>query len=195
MVLRTVLSLLFLAAAIDTGVAALDLTPITAEVVEDGISYRQLAFKSDDGTIALILPGGWTASGQTNRIQLTPANKSFADAAIEAVEYRASTTLDQATVAAFKRYVISSLPQGSQIVTNISEAENITMPGGYPSFEVVISYQLFGKTFHRSALLVNRPNDRLIFRLSAPKEDFPALAIDFRRSMMSWRFTEAKAAR
>ena len=44
-----------------------------------------------------------------------------------------------------------------------------------------------GKTFQRAALLVHSPTDRLCFRLTAEKQDFDILALQFRRSIMSWQ--------
>ena len=171
----------------------LELAPATAEVVEDdGTRYRELTFQKVDGKVALALPTGWTARAHGPRIQLTPADKSFAEATIEGAPLPAPAELDEATLAMFKQSVVATLPPGSQLVTTVSETPNGMMPGGHPTFEVVVSYQLMGKTFHRSALLVNCPKDRLAFRLTATKEDFDILSMEFRRSMMTWRFTEKK---
>jgi hypothetical protein len=102
--------------------------------------------------------------------------------------------LDEAAKSAFKQHVIAALPIGSQGIETVSEVENSLMPGGNPSFELILTYKAMGKTFQRSALLVHCPTCRLYFRLTAEKQDFNFLALQFRRSIMSWQVIPEKLA-
>lgn len=173
---------------------ALDLTPTTQEYTEDGATYRRVNLKNGEGIVSFSPPDGWTIRGQQARLQLNPPKSEFSEAVVEALPLRGPKVLDEAAITAFKEQVRATLPAGSQAVTTILEAENTIMPAGQASFEVVISYQLWGKTFHRSALLVNTPQDHLIFRFSSLKEDFNALNGTFRRSVATWQWIDKSPA-
>jgi len=171
--------------------AAIDLTPAVTDLTEDGVSYREVSFKTPEGKLLFTLPSGWTIRGQKDRAQLTATDKST-EAVIEALPLQKPEALDDAAITKFKQQVLAALPAGSTKVTTVSEAENSMMPGGNPSFEIVITYDLWGKVFQRSALLVNGPLDRLIFRFTCLKSEFPALNTNFRRSLMTWHLVAAK---
>ena len=186
--------LLFLLVAIArAATAGVDLTPSPVTVEEDGLKYQQLRFKSrDGGSVSFTPPEGWSFSGGGGRLVFKPPGKDFAEAVLETVPLQAPAPIDEAVRTQFKEQVIATLPPGSHGFTTITEAENTVMPAGNPSFEVVVSYQLMGKTFQRSALLVHTPRERLLFRLTAQTADYLSLANGFRRSAMTWQFIEAK---
>lgn len=171
--------------------AGIDLTPLSKEYVEEGITYRQVSFKNGDGSATFFPPQGWTVRGQANRLQLSP-DKNLVEGVVEVMPMPAPKPLDEAAMAAFKEKILATLPGGSTAVTTVFEAQNTIMPGGNPSFEVMVSYQLWSKTFQRSALLVNGPQDRLIFRFTSPKEDFAQFNTTFRRSVASWQWIEPR---
>ena len=166
--------------------AAVDLTPVVTDVVEDGAKYREASFKTPEGKLTFVLPPGWTIRGQKDRAQLTSGDK-LSDAVIEAVPMQKPEALDEAAITKFKQQVLAALPPGSAKVTTVAEAPNSIMPGGYPSFEFVISYDLWGKGYQRSVVLVNGPQDRLTFRFTCAQLDFTVLNTNFRRSVMTWR--------
>jgi hypothetical protein len=56
------------------------------------------------------------------------------------------------------------------------------------SFEIVVSYEPLDHTFQRSVLFVNAPGTRLIFELSARKNDFYKLYTAFRASVLTWQW-------
>ena len=172
--------------------AGVDLTPSVTNVDEDGVKYQQLRFKSDGGTVLMVLPENWSFSGGPGRLQLKAPGKDFTEATVEAVALNATTPIDETVRAEFKQQVLATLPAGAQRAETLTEAENTLMPSGNPSFELVLSYELWGKTFQRSALLVHTPRERLVFRLTAHRPDFAGLNNQFRRSIMSWQFIEAK---
>ena len=187
--------LLCVVALASTGTAGVDLTPSPVQVEEDGRKYQHLRFKSSDGgSVSFTPPEGWSFSGGGGRLVFKPPGKDFAEAILETVPLQAPAPIDEAVRTEFKEQVIATLPAGSQGIATVTEAENTVMPAGNPSFEVVVSYQLMGKTFQRSALLVHTPRERLLFRLTAQKADYMSLANEFRRSAMTWQFIEAKPA-
>lgn len=169
--------------------AALDLTPLTKEYTEDGVTYREVSFKSGEGSQKFYPPEGWTLRGQAPRLELIPPKKNFAEAVIEKT-FSLAPEIDEAVIKAFKEKVIATLPSGSTSVTMLSEAQNGLMPSGRPSFEIIVSYQHWGKTYQRSVLLVNGPQEHLTFKLTAVKEDFNDLQTVFRRSVASWQWID-----
>jgi len=173
---------------------AIDLTPTVTELVEDGVAYREVSCKSPEGKVMFTLPTAWTIRGQRDRAQMTGPEKSLAEAVIEAAHLEKPEVLDDAAIAKFKQQVLASLPAGSTKVTTVIEAQNSLMPGGNPSFEIVVTFDLWGKIFQRSALLVSAPHDRLTFRFTCLKADFSNLNTDFRRSLMTWHVVAAKEA-
>lgn len=187
------LLLLLVPVLVGSSQAAIDLTPAVTETVEDSVTYREVTFKTPEGKLRFDLPPGWTIRGQKDRAQMTSADRS-SDAVIEAMPLQKPEPLDEASVTKFKQQVVASLPPGSTKVTTTYEAENPIIPGGHPSYEFVITYDLWGKVFQRSALLVNGPQDRFIFRFTSLKQDFALLNTQFRRMVMTWRAIERKQA-
>ena len=187
------LFLLFFLGLIPSSHAMVDLTPTVTAIVEDSVTYHEVGFQTPEGKVVFTLPPGWTIRGQKNRAQMTlPDDKSSAEAIVEVTSLAKPAPLDETTIAAFKQQVIASLPPGSTKVTTVNEAQNSLMLSGNPSFEFVITYDLWGKVFQRSALLVNGPQDRLAFRFTCLKADFVALNTNFRRSLMTWRAVAAR---
>ncbi len=173
--------------------AGLDLTPSTTQYTEDGTTYRVVSFKDGDGVVKFFPPEGWMVRGQQARLQLTPPLKSLSEAVVEVTPLVAPQPLDEGVIAAFRQGVLAGLPPGSINSKIISEAPNTLMPGGKPSVEILISYQLWGKGFQRSVLLVNGPHEHLVFRFTATKEDFNLLHNAFRRSVASWQWVDKPA--
>ena len=192
--LRRTLCLLLFPVLLGSSDAAIDLTPKVTEVTDDGVTDREVSYKTPEGRVVFTLPPGWTIRGQSARSQITGPASSSVEAVIEASPLEKPEPLDAAAIAKFKQQVLATLPAGSAKITTVSEAENSLMPGGNPSFEIVVSYDLWGKTFQRSALLVNGSHDRLTFRFSCLKADFAALNTSFRRSLMTWHAVAATEA-
>ena len=187
------LFLLLVPVIVGSSQAAIDLTPAVNDLVEDSVTYREVTFKTPQGKLRFDLPPGWTIRGQKDRAQMTSADRS-SDAVIEATPLQKPEALDEAAITKFKQQVMAALPVGSTKVVTAYEAENPVIPGGNPSYEIVITYDLWGKIFERSALLVNGPQDRFTFRFTSLKQDFAQLNTQFRRMVMSWRAIETTQA-
>jgi len=185
------LFLILLPLLLGSSYAAIDLTPAVTEFAEQGVTYREINFKTPEGKMVFTLSPGWAIRGQRDRAQLIGTDNT-AEAVIEAVALQKPESLDEAAIATFKQQVLTALPAGSAKITTVSEAQNSIMPGNNPSFEIVITYDLWGKVFERSAVLVNGPQDRIMFRFTALKQDFSTLNTQFRRMLMTWRAIEMK---
>ena len=181
-------------AVASTAYGVIDLTPTASEYEAQGFKYLQLVFRDDKRTIIYEPPQKWDHRGQKSQLQLTPPDKKFAEALIQAIPLKAVEPLDPAGFIKFKEYVLAGLPSGSQLITTVAEGENTLLVNGAPSFELVVSYQTLGETFHRSVLLTNCNDTQLLFRLTARKSDFGTLYQAFKRSIMSWTVTEQPPA-
>src|SRR5437868_3972076 len=98
------LLLLLCPVLVGTSYAAIDLTPAVTELVEDGVTYREVSFKTPEGKMLLTLSPGWTIRGRKDRAQITAADKST-EVVIEAVSLQKPEPLDEAAIAKFKQQV------------------------------------------------------------------------------------------
>lgn len=184
--------LLFLAVAIHSASAGIDFTPTLKEYSSEGFTYRQVILKNDEGKATLIPPQKWLIRGAKDRLQLTPPDKNFVEAIIQATPLASAAQFDEAGLKALEQQVTRELPAGAQAIQVLKRLEN-SVAIGPPSFEFVMSYQALGYTFQRSVIFVNFPDQQLVFRFTASKADFEKFASDFRRSISSWQWIEPDA--
>ncbi|MEN3369727.1 MAG: hypothetical protein V7609_1870 [Verrucomicrobiota bacterium] len=192
MLLRTVL-LLLLTTALTTTRAAIDLTPIPHESTCEGYTFKELLFKDGKRDIVYQLPTKWAYRAGGDGVHLTPPESVRADAIIRASLLSAPQRFDEKSVEAAKKQFLGSLPAGSQMITVVTEEQNPVPFNGNPTYEFVVSYQIIGETFVRSALFTNVADTQLCFRLTARKSDFEGLHRSFRASILSWRWIEPRA--
>jgi hypothetical protein len=181
--------LLFLAFTMRAASAAIDLTPTVAEYSSQGFTYRRVTLKQDAGTITFVPPDNWEVRGGKDRLQLQPPNKPLVEATITATTLPAPRPFDEATVRALEQQILAEAPPGSQPQV-LSREENPIAMGQYLSLEVVISYHALGRIFQKSVIFVHAANTQLIFRFTAPREDFAMLNSSFRRCIGSWQWIE-----
>lgn len=170
--------------------ADIDFTPTISRYFNEGAEYTNVSFKDDTRTISLTLPRLWSCRGDASRLQITPPDQSFAEGTLQAVPTKAVAPFNEANVKALEQQVLNGLPPGSQGVTVVSQQENPVLLNQNLSYEFVVSYQALGKTFQRSVIFVNCPEQQLVFRFSAPKSEFDNLNRSFRQSIYSWQWTQ-----
>lgn len=190
--MRSKLFVLFLLAlgAANSASAQIDFTPITREYTAGGFIHRELIFKTDKGTVTLAPPVKWNVRGGKDRVQLSPPDKSFVEATIQAAPVTPPPGFDEQNLKVLEQRVLSEVPSGALSVQITGRVENPVVIGSFRSFEFVISYQALGYTFLRSVIFVNGPDQQLTFRFTAPKADFDAFNSDFHRSINSWQWIE-----
>lgn len=174
-----------------TARAETDLTAVVREYKAEGMEFQQLTFRDNKERIEYELPSGWTFSGSSNQLRIKPPQKSFAEAVVQFVPLSKPQPLDESARSALKEKVIAELPAGSQFAKIEQETESPILLGGQPTFELLVSYQLIGETFHRSILVANRSDNQWSFRFTAKKADFEPLRNEFRRSLLSWQWLAA----
>jgi hypothetical protein len=171
------------------GNAAIDLTAVPHDYVAEGIRHQELTFKDGERTVTMELPNKWTFRNNADRLELTPPQTKFAEGVIQAVPLAAPQPLDEAAKKILAQRVVTAVPPNSDAIA-VEEKENSVLINGNESFEVVVCYKTMGYTFQSSTIFVNCPETQLIFRFTAPKADFEALNKVFRRSILSWQWTE-----
>lgn len=187
-------TLLLLAAITGSARAAIDFTPSINEYTGEGIVYRKVTFKNDEGSIVYLPPNGWHIRGGKDQAQLTPPRTKFGEAIIQARPLPSPQPFDDATAQALERQVLQQAPPNSQGVEILKREQNPVLMNQYLSFEVVIAYQTLGYAFQRSVLFIHSPNAELIFQFSAPKAEFAAFNDAFHRSIGTWQWVEARPA-
>lgn len=190
MLQRLLLGLL-VGSTILTAEAAVDLTPTVSDHVEEGIPYKILTFKQPNGSITFIPPARWAFRGSSDRLVLTPPEKSFAEGVIQAVSPAAAQAFDEPRVRALEQQVLGGLPPGSQLLEVLSRDQNPVQLNGNQSFGLLVAYDALGRKFHRNVIFVNTPETQYVFRFTAEKAEFDALNAVFRRAVISWRWISA----
>jgi hypothetical protein len=175
---------------------AVDLAPLPSEFDGEGIRYTQLTFKDDKRQVVYVPPQLWSYRGSSNQLRLTPpANFPKAEATIETTPLTAPAPLDDKAMEIAKQHLFTTLGPSAQGAKIVSEEQNpIPLNGNIATYEVTISYQVYGEAFTRSVLFANLPDAQLRFKLSAPKKDFEVLHRVFRASLVSWQWSEKASA-
>jgi hypothetical protein len=186
-------TVLLLALTICSARAAIDFTPTFREYTSHGLIYRQVRLNHETGSITFVPPNGWNVRGGKDKLQLQPPDKNFVEASIAANPLAGPKSFDEPTVKALEQQVVGEAPPGCQSVQIVSRAENPVAMGQYLSLEVVISYTTLGRTFQKSVIFIHTPDTQLVFRFTAPKEDFASFNSLFRRSIGSWEWIEQRA--
>jgi hypothetical protein len=170
--------------------AGIDLTPEVREYTAEGMKFQQLTFHENKQRIEYEPPQTWIFDGGAAELHLKPPKKTFAEAVIAVTQLSKPQPLDENLRASLKEKFVASLPAGSQLVKVEQEIESPLLLNGNPTFEIIVSYQLMGEKFLRSALFANVRDAQLTFRFSARKDDFGQLHQEFRTSILSWHWIE-----
>jgi hypothetical protein len=188
--MRINVAALFLTGALLTSArAGIDFTPTGGERTLEGIVFKQILFHQDGHVISYEQPRGWTYSGETSAMKLSPPNLSQAQATMEQSQLTAPQMLDEATVKQLQQQVLASVPQGAQNVALISDEKNPLRISQQETYEVTLEYNFFGQDYDLSVLFVNLPDTQVRFRTVARKSDFEKVHREFRASLfsLSWQ--------
>lgn len=187
-------TLLFLAVTIHLAGAEIDFTPEIKEYTAEGFTHRELTFNHDKGTVTFGPPQKWIVRGDKAQLRLSPPDKNFAEAIIQAAPSAVPASFDEQSLKALEQQVLREVPSGALSVQIIKRVENPVVVGSYRSFEFVLSYQTLGRTFQRSVLFLNCPDQQVSVQFTAPKPDFETFNGDLHRSLSSWQWSNEPAA-
>ena len=175
--------------------AEINFTPTVNRYMSEGAEYANASFKDGSKTVSMAVPRTWICRGDASRLQFAPPNEALAEGVVQAVPGKGVMRFDEATVKALADQILSTVPAGSQNVTLVSQQENTVIINGNLSHEFVVSYQVLGKSFLRSVIVVACVDQQLFFRFTAPKSVFDNLNRSFRQSIYSWQWTDPEPAK
>ena len=166
--------------------AELQLAPTLVEGEGDGVKFKQLAFPDGDKTVTYLPPRGWDYSGSATQLMLHPRDKAQAEATITRVPLSQPARFDAESLKKLVDQAIAQIPKASQNVTVVSQEKNPVVINRKETFLVILGYQLFGQTYNRSVLFLNRDKDQIRFELVCREKDFNQLQGAFLHSQFSW---------
>jgi len=170
-----------------TARAELRLTPIVDEYELEGIKFKRLAFTDGTKKVTYQSPRGWDYSGTSAQLTLHPPNKNQAEATISKNLLREPFKFDDDSLKKLVTQATAALPQGSENITVISQEKNPLKINRKETFLVVFGYTLFGQTYNRSILFLNREKEQIRFQLVCREADFEELHKAFLGSQYSWQ--------
>lgn len=167
--------------------ADLQLSPVVDEYEMEGIKLKQLAFSDGNKKVTYQSPRGWNYSGSANQLTLHPPNKAQAEATITRVSLPEEGRFDDEGLKTLVAEASAALPKGSENITILSQEKNPVMIGRKETFLVILSYNLFGQSYSRSVLFLNRGKEQIQFQLVCRDSDFKELQKAFFASQFSWQ--------
>lgn len=176
---------LFLAA---TGRADLSFVPRESSYEVEGIKLSQLAFTDGSANeITYQQPPGWSFSGTSAKLTLRPPHVSQAEGTISKISSSHPVAFDEAGLKQMIKGAFAAVPEGSTDVKVVSQEQNLVKIGGKETFQVIVSYILYGIRYERSMMFMNRGNDQIIFQFVSPAANFKALQQAFLASQFNWQ--------
>jgi hypothetical protein len=176
-----------------TSNAAIDFTAEAGERNLEGITFKQLIFRDKERRITYEQPKGWSYSGDSKGLRLTPPNVAQAHAEIDQAPLPAPQPIDEA---ALRDQAMRTIPPGSQRATVVEEERNPLRINRHDTYGVTINYVLHEQEYTANVLFANLEETQLRFRIVARKQEFEKLWRAFRGSLFSLQWAEgAKANR
>lgn len=167
--------------------ADLDLSPRLSEYNLDGRKFRLLAFLESGQQVTYVPPRDWGYSGSSARLILHPPKKAQAEATVTKSALGRMTVFNEETTKMLVAEALSCVPPESTNVTLTSQEKNPLLIAGKETFLVTLSYTLYGETYGRSLLFLNRATDQIRFQFVSRAVDFKILQKEFQTSLCSWR--------
>jgi hypothetical protein len=185
---RTLILLLASCFMIGSARAELQLNPSVSEFTLDGAKLSHLVFSDGSGKdIFYSPPRGWKYSGSGSKLTLQPANKQKAEATITRMALPQPTEFDDETTKRLTEEALVSVPKGCANAQIVSQEKSPLRINRKETLLVIVSYDLYGETFSRSILFMNRPGEQLRFQLTCLQADFSELQKAFLGSQYSWQ--------
>ena len=181
------LLLVFLLAFAQQAAAEVDLSFRGSETDE----YKFTALFFADGTkrISYRLPRDWTYSKSApERIKLSPPAVTRAESEIAVEKLAQPFAFDEEGKQKLKEKARALVPKDAEEVQFIGDQSNPIMIGGHDTYEVTLSFILFGERYKMGLLFAHIGAQQMRFRTIARPEDFDAVHSTFRSSLCSWQW-------
>jgi hypothetical protein len=96
-------------------------------------------------------------------------------------------SFDDETLKKLVGEALASVPRGSTDAQLVSQEKNPLMIERKETFLVVFTYILYGQSYSRSSLFLNRDKEQIRFQLACRQTDFKELQKAFLGSQYSWQ--------
>ena len=165
--------------------SGIDFTAGTGERVLEGIRFPELYFHENGRKISYEQPRGWTYTSDAARIKFVPPNARQAFGEFAQAPLPKPQNFDDETIKSLQAAALAGVPPDGQDVTVVSAERNPLMINQHETFEVIVTYQLYGERYEQSVLFMNLSDTQLTFRFFARKSEFDKLHRAFRGSLCS----------
>lgn len=170
-----------------TARAELLLNPQAATYEVDGVKVAKVVFTDGNKEISYVPPRGWECSGSSAELMLRPKDKCQAEATITRMPLSQESGFDEATTQSLIKDAIAAVPPESSNVQLVAQSLNPVFINKKETFLVTMSYTLFGDTYGRSVMYMNRGKEQFRFQLVARLSDFKDLQQSFQQSHFTWQ--------
>ena len=182
------LTLLFLGTFFVAGARAeLLLTPKLVQYEADGVKSELLSFSDNGKTVTYRPPNGWNYSGDAATLTLRPSKTAQAEATVTKSALKMRTGLDGETAKTLVTEALRSAPAGSADITITSQEKNAFFIAGKETFRITLTYTLYGETYARYLVFLDRGSDQMRFQLVCRTVDSKTLQQEFQASLCTWR--------
>ncbi len=117
---------------------------------------------------------------------MRPPEKPQAEATITKFPITKPQPLDEERLKKLVEEAMALIPKGSENITIVSQERNPVVINQKETFQVIVSYNLFGQSYNRSVLFMDRGREQMRFQLVCRSSDFTDLHRAFLHSQFSW---------
>jgi hypothetical protein len=167
--------------------AELHLNPRPATYEVDGVKLSKVIFTDGNNEITYVPPRGWECTGSSSELMLRPKDKCQAEAIITKLPLPQESVFDETTTKNLIKEAMDSIPPASSNVQLTGQNLNPVLINKKETFLVTMSYTLYGDTYGRSVMYMNRGKERIRFQLVSRLSDFKELQHAFQQSHFTWQ--------
>jgi hypothetical protein len=164
--------LLLSSTSVATIATPLDFTPVEVQVLQEGFSGLQQAFRDGGKYIFVEPPEGWRLTGGGNEVTCVPPAGLEGFARFSNSRVKPTIPFDESGLPKYRAEVLATLPKGAESVEVLSEAPD-PFPFAYPEwkgFEIWLSYQMLGTKHTRWVVFITMSAERQICLVVDGKE-------------------------
>ncbi len=167
--------------------AELHLNPQPATYEVDGVKLSKVIFTDGKNEITYVPPRGWECSGSSSELMLHPKDKCQAEATVTKIPLPQQAVFDEATTKSLIKEAMATVPPESSNVQLVGQNLNPVLINKKETFLVTMSYTLYGDTYGRSVMYMNRGKEQIRFQLVSRLSDFKDLQHAFQQSHFTWQ--------
>lgn len=189
---RCVTMLVLSSALLRPTARAVDFRLDTVSIMFDGFPIQQPFFRYDEtNAVYILLPGsGWSASGVSDSLTLTPSKLTGAQIRLEKSTSPASDTdfKGKEVLDAYRRRALASTPQGAKDVTIVAEHDLPVDFYHWRNYEFDVDYKFFGQFCRRGTMYLDLDQkQQIVVVYTALPADFDLVRSTALGVLRSWQ--------